>query len=179
MIFVVVLKMHERYDMNEVPLNVFLFVSKLAIRFQPVLNEFKHASSRYRGRALFFYIDIETAGTELKFFDVSRMEAPCLRLMSKDQVQVKYMPESEEVTANAVVQFVEDFKSGKLQPIFLSEKVPFNWDHRPLKVLVGSSFEKIAFDKTKTVLVGFCMFFFFIIIIIIINITFSYCVTMI
>jgi protein disulfide-isomerase A1 len=87
---------------------------------------------------------------------VGRLEAPCLRLITKEQVTVKYMPDSEELTENAIVQFVEDYYAGKLQPIYQSEKLPWDWDHRPLKILVGSNFETVAMDKSKTVLVGFC-----------------------
>lgn len=42
------------------------------------------------------------------------------------------------------------------QPHLLSAEPPEGWDTRPVKVLVGKTFEQVAFDETKNVFVKFC-----------------------
>lgn len=42
------------------------------------------------------------------------------------------------------------------QPRLLSAEPPEDWDTRPVKVLVGKTFEQVAFDETKNVFVKFC-----------------------
>jgi len=38
----------------------------------------------------------------------------------------------------------------------MSEPLPADWDAKPVKVLVGENFRKVAMDKSKDVIVEFC-----------------------
>jgi len=40
----------------------------------------------------------------------------------------------------------------------MSESVPADWDSKPVKVLVGENFHKVAMDKSTDVIVEFCKF---------------------
>lgn len=42
-----------------------------------------------------------------------------------------------------------------LQQHLLSQDLPSDWDSQPVKTLVASNFDSVAFDKTKDVLVEF------------------------
>ena len=43
------------------------------------------------------------------------------------------------------------------QPKMQSEPIPEGWDTKPVKELVGSTLEKVAFNPDKTVFVLLCM----------------------
>lgn len=47
-----------------------------------------------------------------------------------------------------------------LQQHLLSQVLPEDWDKNPVKVLVSTNFDEVAFDKSKDVLVEFCKFTF-------------------
>ena len=61
---------------------------------------------------------------------------------------------SEEITAENVLKFYDDFIRNKLENILKSEEIPEKNDDA-VKVLVGKSFNDIVMDETKDVLVKF------------------------
>jgi len=50
---------------------------------------------------------------------------------------------------------VQDFLDGKLKQHLLSQELPEDWDKTPVKTLVSSNFDEVAFNKDKDVLVEF------------------------
>jgi protein disulfide-isomerase A1 len=67
----------------------------------------------------------------------------------------KFKPDSSDITASVLTEFVNAFFNGQLKPHLLSQEIPDDWDKNPVKVLVGKNFNEVAKDTTKTVLVAF------------------------
>lgn len=142
---------------GDIKVHNLLFTSKASKDFETILAQFKEAASGFRGRVIFVLIDTDVDENErvMEFFGLKKEDAPTIRLISLGQDMTKYKPESSEITATVVAQFVQDFFDKKIKPHLLSQDVPADWDAQPVKVLVGKNFDQVARDRTKTVLVEF------------------------
>ena len=78
-----------------------------------------------------------------------------MRLIHLEDDMTKYKPASAELSSDVMKAFVSDFLEGKVKPHLLSEELSEDWDKNPVKVLVSTNFDSVAFDKTKNVLVEF------------------------
>jgi protein disulfide-isomerase A1 len=142
---------------GDIKVHNLLFASKASKSFDTILGQFKEAANGFRGRVIFVLIDTDVDENErvMEFFGLKKEDAPTVRLISLGQDMTKYKPESTEITASVLTQFVQDFFDQKLKPHLLSQDVPADWDAQPVKVLVGKNFNQVARDRTKTVLVEF------------------------
>jgi len=142
---------------GDIKVHTLLFISKTSADFEKVLGEFKTSAKRFRGQTIFVTIDTDVDENErvLEFFGLKKEDAPTIRLISLAKDMTKFKPESSELTASVVEQFVQDFFDGKLKAHLLSQDVPADWDAKPVKVLVGKNFAEVARDKSKTVFVEF------------------------
>jgi protein disulfide-isomerase A1 len=89
----------------------------------------------------------------LEFFGMKKSELPAMRLIHLEEEMTKYKPSSEELTLDAMKDFVQDFIDGKVKPHLLSEDIPEDWDKTPVKTLVSKNFDSVVFNKDKDVLV--------------------------
>lgn len=83
------------------------------------------------------------------------MQIPAARLIRFDEDIAKYKPPSNELTAENMRTFVQDYLDGKLKQHLLSQDLPDDWNATPVKTLVASNFDSIVFDTSKNVLVEF------------------------
>lgn len=80
---------------------------------------------------------------------------PSMRIIKLEAEMAKYKPENPELTVENVNEFVSSFLDNKLKRHLLTQDLPEDWDKNPVKVLTGTNFAEVAYDKTKHVLVEF------------------------
>ncbi|KAJ8413564.1 hypothetical protein AAFF_G00080710 [Aldrovandia affinis] len=107
-------------------------------------------------KVLFVLIDTDEHknGRILEYFRVRDVETPSVRMVNLTD-NVQYQMQSEEVTSDKVTAFCQMYFDGKAKPKLQSEPVPKDWDKRPVKELVGSNFEKVAFNEKRNVFILF------------------------
>lgn len=86
---------------------------------------------------------------------MKKEEVPSMRLIRLEEDMAKYKPKNAELSADNIKTFVQDFLDGKLKQHLLSQDVPDDWDKTPVKTLVSTNFDDVAFNKDKDVLVEF------------------------
>ncbi|NXL73627.1 PDIA2 isomerase, partial [Leptocoma aspasia] len=109
----------------------------------------------FPAQVLFVVVDVTGHGADvLPFFGMTAADAPTLRLVRMENNR-KYQMEQDNFSDSAIRAFIQAVLDGKVKPHLLSAEPPEDWDTRPVKVLVGKTFEQVAFDETKNVFVKF------------------------
>lgn len=134
-----------------------LFVSKSDAKFKDISEEFKKSALNFKERALFVIIDSDQDEHEriIEYFGLKKDELPGMRFIKLQDEMTKYKYTHAEFEAEKITEFVSGVLDGKIKPHLLTQELPEDWDKNPVKVLVGSNFDDVAFDKTKNVLVEF------------------------
>lgn len=142
---------------GEIKSHLLIFLSKEAGHFDKYIEPCRSVAKPYREQVLFVTIDADEEDHQriLEFFGMKKEQVPAIRLIKLEEDMAKYKPQSNEITAEVVDNFVKDFLDGKLKQHLLSQDVPEDWDKQPVKVLVSSNFDEVAFNKDKNVLVEF------------------------
>ncbi|XP_070158755.1 protein disulfide-isomerase [Polyergus mexicanus] len=137
--------------------HLLIFLNKEAGHFEEYMDGIREPAKNYRGEVLFVTIDCDETDHEriLEFFGLKKENVPAMRLIKLEQDMAKYKPENPELTAENIKEFVTAFVEGKLKRHLLTQDLPEDWDKNPVKVLVGTNFHEIAYDKEKDVLVEF------------------------
>ncbi|KAL2764528.1 protein disulfide-isomerase precursor [Daubentonia madagascariensis] len=142
---------------GEIKTHILLFLPKSVSDYDGKLNNFKKAAESFKGKILFIFIDSDHTDNQriLEFFGLKKEECPAVRLITLEEEMTKYKPESDELTAETILEFCHRFLEGKIKPHLMSQELPEDWDKQPVKVLVGKNFEEVAFDEKKNVFVEF------------------------
>ncbi|KAL6265175.1 hypothetical protein P5V15_005260 [Pogonomyrmex californicus] len=142
---------------GDIKSHLLLFLSKEAGHIEKYVEVIQEPAKKYRGEVLFVTIDCDETDHEriLEFFGLKKEDIPTMRLIKLEQDMAKYKPDNLEITAENVMGFVTDFIEGKLKQHLLTQELPEDWDKNPVKVLVGTNFHEIVFNKEKDVLVEF------------------------
>lgn len=142
---------------GEIKSHLLIFLSKEAGHFDKYLDAARESAKGFREQLLFVSInsDEEDHQRILEFFGMKKEEVPAMRLIRLEEDMAKYKPEDPEITADNIKNFVQGFLDGKLKQHLLSQTLPDDWDKTPVKVLVSTNFDEVAFDKSKDVLVEF------------------------
>ncbi|CAD7005520.1 protein disulfide-isomerase [Ceratitis capitata] len=137
--------------------HLLFFVSKEAGHIEKHVEPLKDIAKQYREDILFVTIssDEEEHQRIFEFFGMSKEEVPTIRLIRLEEDMAKYKPESNDLSADTIKEFLQKFMDGKLKQHLLTQDVPEDWDKNPVKVLVAKNFDDVALDTTKDVLVEF------------------------
>ncbi|XP_019718148.1 protein disulfide-isomerase [Hippocampus comes] len=133
-----------------------LFVNKSSADFHKVHSAFNTVAEVFRMKILFVLVDVwePRNGRLMEYFRVRAFEAPLVRLVNLTD-HVTYQLPSATLDADSIEAFCRDYLDGKAKPKMQSEPIPEGWDQRPVKELVGSTFEEVAFNPNRTVFVLF------------------------
>lgn len=142
---------------GEIKSHLLMFLSKEAGHLDKYTEGAKEVAKKFRNEVLFVTInaDEEDHKRILDFFGMEKEEVPSMRLIRLEEDMAKYKPANSELSAENIEQFVQSYVDGKLKQHLLSQKLPEDWDKQPVKVLVSSNFDEVAFNKDKDVLVEF------------------------
>jgi len=137
--------------------HLLFFVSKEAGHIEKHVDPLKDIAKEYREDILFVTIssDEEDHARIFEFFGMSKEEVPTIRLIKLEEDMAKYKPESNDLSAKTIKEFVQKFMDGKLKQHLLSQDLPEDWDKTPVKTLVATNFDEVVFDKSKDVFVEF------------------------
>jgi protein disulfide-isomerase A1 len=142
---------------GEIKNHLLVFFGKSHADAEKITDSAKLVAKEFKGKVLFVTVDTDEDDHQriLEFFGMKKSELPAMRLIHLEEDMTKYKPSSDELSADAMRSFVQDFVEGKVKPHLLSEDLPEDWDKNPVKVLVSTNFDSVAFDKSKDVLVEF------------------------
>jgi protein disulfide-isomerase A1 len=119
----------------------------------------------YKGKMSFVYCDAKKFGAHAETLNL-KLQFPAFGV-SKAEDGLKWpLDQDKEISEESVRALVAGIVNGTLDPSLKSAEEPAN-NSGPVKIVVGTNFEKIVFDKTKDALVefyapctSFCLFFF-------------------
>ncbi|KDR21216.1 protein disulfide-isomerase [Zootermopsis nevadensis] len=142
---------------GEVKSHLLMFLSQQEGHIDKYLDDAREVAKGFRGQVLFVSInsDEEDHQRILEFFGMRKDEVPAMRLIRLEEDMAKYKPEKPDLSKDNINSFVQDYVDGKLKQHMLSQVLPDDWDKTPVKVLVSSNFDEVAFNKDKDVLVEF------------------------
>lgn len=136
-----------------------LFASKEnAAEYEQLRAKFAKAAEKFRGKVLFVAFDVDNADNSriMDFFGLKKSDKTQMRMIKLEDEMAKFKPEDEtNLDEEVVAKFVQGVLDGSVKQHLLSEDVPADWDAKPVKYLVATKFDEVAFDKSKHVLVEF------------------------
>lgn len=142
---------------GEIKSHLLMFLSKEAGHLDKYVEVARGVAKNYRDQVLFVSInsDEEDHQRILEFFGMKKEEVPSMRLIKLEEDMAKYKPANADLTEENIKDFVEKFLKGELKQHLLSQELPEDWDKTPVKTLVATNFDEVAFNKDKDVLVEF------------------------
>ena len=135
--------------------DLLLFISEESDQFKDTMEMYKSVAQEFKGKALFIQVNIDsdTNLELLEYFAVKADDCPAIRHINIKGPRTKYMPPTNELTPESISAFEKSVLDGTLQPHWMTEEIPEDWDTSPVKILVGKNFYEVAKDQSKDVFV--------------------------
>ncbi|KAF0289123.1 Protein disulfide-isomerase [Amphibalanus amphitrite] len=114
------------------------------------------AAKKHKGQILFLMIDM--ADRRMfhmeEFFGVRRDRVPAMRIFRYEGPTFKFRPaEDGAISEELVLQFCDQFVTGKLSAFQLSQPLPEDWDAAPVKVLTAENYQEVVLNAERAVFV--------------------------
>jgi len=95
-------------------------------------------------------------GRLAEFLGVADANFPQVRLLnpSLGMKKYEYIGDAKKITVNSLANFIKAVKEGKAKPFYKSQDLPED-NSKPLKVIVGSTYQKMIFENDNDVFVKF------------------------
>ena len=136
-----------------------IFLSKDSENFEVLTESFQKAAEEMKeSEMVFSYADInnDLIKHQAKHLQLDVNNMPAFRVFYYENGDlIKFKPDTDEISAESVVDFSKKVLSGEVKKFFKSEEIPANWNQGPVKILVGKNFKKVALDENKKVFVMF------------------------
>jgi protein disulfide-isomerase A1 len=141
---------------GEIKSHYLFFVDSTSDGVADLKTEFSTAAKQLKGKVMMITLDISVESHEriLEFFGISKEDCPTYRIINVEAEMAKYAPESNDLTAEAMAKFGQDYVDGNLKKNMNIEPLPADWDTKPVKVLTGENFHEVTTSE-KHVLVEF------------------------
>ncbi|KHJ46898.1 protein disulfide isomerase [Trichuris suis] len=110
------------------------------------------------GSVMFVIMDAKSRSVRhiLEYFHLDRSDLPEIRLVNLTMEPFKkYRPEFELVTVDKLKNFVQSYLNGILKPYYFSQRLPDDWETKPIKVLSTEVFDHFIGNSSTDVLVLF------------------------
>nr|CAG8619326.1 2829_t:CDS:2 [Entrophospora candida] len=120
--------------------------SEMGKEVEPVAKEFK-------GKVNFVFINAGKYGQHAENLNLEA-KWPAFGIQKPDEGPKFPFDQSKPITFENIREFVDKFVKGEIKPSIKSQPIPEN-NTEPVYVLVADSFEEVALDKSKDVLVEF------------------------
>lgn len=145
-------KNFQRFIEANIPLAVlFLDYSKEQEK-KDTIKLVEGVASKTKGKMNWAYSDGKEYKDQLDAMGGDSSKLPAIAAMNIEKRQ--NFPYSGEMKEEEITQWAEDVAAGKVAPYMRSDPIPEKNDG-PVKIVVGKTYESIALDKTKDVLLEF------------------------
>uniref|UniRef100_A0A6J0SCE2 protein disulfide-isomerase n=1 Tax=Pogona vitticeps TaxID=103695 RepID=A0A6J0SCE2_9SAUR len=136
--------------------HVVLFMPKSSSVFVEAYENYSAVAPEFRGKIMFIFVDTDETrnGRVIEYFRVTVAEIPAVQILNLTN-DARYKMPAEEVTPENLRSFCQNYLEGKAKQHWSSEEIQKGWDKKPVKVLVGKNFDKVAFNDKNHVFVMF------------------------
>ncbi|XP_062999589.1 protein disulfide-isomerase-like protein of the testis [Elgaria multicarinata webbii] len=136
--------------------HIVLFMPKSSGAFGEAYKNFTSAAVEFRGKIMFIFVDTDEArnGRVIEYFRVAEVEVPAVQILNLTS-DARYKMPADDVTTGNLRGFCQSYLEGKAKQHQASEEIQEGWDKKPVKVLVGKNFDRVAFNKKNHVFVMF------------------------
>lgn len=137
--------------------HVLLFLSKSSADYEKQIAMARKLAEEFRHKIMFVDIDTDEDDNRrvVEFLGLKDDTFPSFRIIQMKDEVIKYKPEDTTVEENNLRKFIQDYLDGQVPVHYLTEKLPEDWNEKPVKYLTASNFDDVVLDKSKNVLVEF------------------------